>query len=69
MENWTFGTFVEIVIWVLILGGVDTLIIRYVIKNPSRSTRKFIYVIDTVVTYFIFSGLASLFGYESVLLN
>ena len=69
MENWTFGTFVELVVWVLILGGVDTLIIKYLIKNPSRGTRKFIYVADLIVTYFIFSGLASLFGYESMLLK
>ena len=69
MNNWTFGQVIELVIWLVVYFVIDTLIVRYVIKKPSRGVRKFIYVIGLVITYLIFSTLVNLFGYESQLLN
>jgi len=67
MKDFTFASFVELIVWLIIYGSIVTAIEKS--ARPSRAGMKFIYFIGLFITYFIFTTIANLFGYESQLLN
>ncbi len=64
MGDWTFRQVVEIVIFILVYGLIDSLIIKLFTNRPSRGTRRIIYMVGLFVAYFVFTSIAGLFNYE-----
>jgi hypothetical protein len=69
MDKFTFRDVVEIAVFLVLYFSIDSLIMKLVKTRISLGTRRFIYLIGLVITFFIFTAIAGLFHYDVHFMN